>query len=148
MNRKTLSITAVVAAFCPLWVQILEAQVRSPEERLDVIETARSLVYPDFKSLEDLTEGVVTHPFFPRRDTAIPGQTTQSALARIASGISVEGTIQMGGERYLLLQGRRVGSGDYLPVQYEGRTYQVRIEEVTASSYKLRLNDEEIEKNL
>lgn len=148
MNSQTLLITAVVTALCLPWVQNLEAQVRSPEDRLEVIETARSLVYPDLKSLEDLTEGAVTHPFFPRRDAAIPGETTQSALARIASGISVEGTIQMGGVRYLLLQGRRVGPGDYLPVQFEGRTYQVRIEEVTASSYKLRLNDEEIEKNL
>jgi hypothetical protein len=149
MNKKRLLIILVSAFLSALSVQTLQAQVRTPDDRLNVISKARLLVYPDLRTLEEMTEGMVTHPFHPRADTLVaPGETTRSVLARIASGISVDGSIQMGGVRYLLLQGRRVGPGDYLPVQHEGRTYQVRIEAVTASSYTLRLNDEEIENNL
>ncbi len=149
MNKKRILIILVAAVFFALSDQTLQAQVRTPEDRLNVISKARSLVYPESRTLEEMTEGMVAHPFYPRADTVVaPGETTRSILAQIASGISVDGSIQMGGVRYLLLQGRRVGPGDYLPVQHEGRTYQVRIEAVTASSYKLRLNDEEIENNL
>ena len=149
MKEKRLLIVLVSAVLSVLSVQALQAQVRSPEDRLNVISKARLLVNPELKTLEEATEGIVMHPFHPRADIVVePGETTRSILARIASGISVDGSIQMGGVRYLLLQGRRVGPGDYLPIQFEGRTYQVRIEAVTASSYTLRLNDEEIENNL
>jgi hypothetical protein len=120
-------------------------QVAPPETREAVLEGVRAVVEAEVTSIDALLEGVVAHPFHARMD-AVAG--TSTGLARIAERLSPDGTMQMGGRRFLLFDGRRLGAGEYLSVEYEGRTYEVQVVEITASSYTLRMNDEEIERNL
>ncbi len=122
------------------------AQVASPESREEFLASARSLVEPEVPSLETLIEGGVAHPFHPRMEEVT--EDVVGRLADIAQRLSPDGTITMRGRRFLLLEGRPVGAGEYLVVEYEGRAYEVLVVEITASSFTLRLNDEELERNL
>ncbi len=144
--KRELIILALLAAGG--FLATANAQVRAPEDRLAVLETARTTLEPEVRPFGELVNDIVQHPFHPRMDSPVEGPAVRTTLAEIAGGIRIDGSIQMGGVRYLLVHGRRVGPGEYLPVEYEGRTYQLRVEEIRASSVTLRLNDEEIERNL
>jgi Ni/Co efflux regulator RcnB len=69
---------------------------------------------------------------------------TEQLLARAAESIRPQGTMLIGSEPYLLLDGRRYKSGDSISVNIDGLGVQVTVSSIQRNSYTLRLNDQEL----
>jgi hypothetical protein len=69
---------------------------------------------------------------------------TEQLLARAADSIRPQGTMLIGSEPYLLLDGRRYKSGDSISVNVDGLGVQVTVSSIQRNSYTLRLNDKEL----
>jgi hypothetical protein len=65
-------------------------------------------------------------------------------LAAIAPGISPTGTMLIGAEPYLLMDGRRFRVGDQISVTFEGLVHQVVLSSIERNSYTLRLKESEL----
>ncbi len=145
---KTIITTLTVLLTAAFVAVPVRAQVTLPDDREALLETARSILEPEAADLDELLDGIVLHPFLPRMDVVADETAPAAGLTEITLNLVPDGTISMGGRSFLLFEGRPVGVGEYLSVEYRGRTYQVEVTGISTSSYTLRMNDEEIEKNL
>jgi hypothetical protein len=76
-----------------------------------------------------------------------PVQDTRSGsdvLESIAQHIHPTGTMLIGSEPYLLVDGKRFKDGDSLTLTVDGLIYTVTITKIERNSYTLRLNDDEL----
>jgi len=71
----------------------------------------------------------------------------ETLLARAADSIRPQGTMLIGEEPYLLLDGRRFKAGDTIPVTIDGVGLQVTVTSIQRNSYTLRLNDKELRRD-
>ncbi|HVU26079.1 MAG TPA: hypothetical protein VHE13_18250 [Opitutus sp.] len=70
--------------------------------------------------------------------------TDRDFLDLIASRILPSGTLQVGGESWLVFGQKRVRPGDHFTVSYDGNDYDLELVAVDRTSFTLRLNQEEI----
>lgn len=121
--------------------------------RLDAIKKADEFLAIRPANSEELTADL-TDPFYPEvkrvRDKK-PGTVEPAVvvspellLARAAESIKPQGTMLIGSEPYLLLDGKRYKAGDLIPVTIDGVGVQVTITSIQRNSYTLRLNDQEL----
>lgn len=73
---------------------------------------------------------------------AAPTWRGPDLLARLASRIPSTGTISIGGSPMLLLGQKRLKVGDTYPISFEGQTYEVSIEAVTATTFTIRRGED------
>ena len=64
------------------------------------------------------------------------------------SQVNPTGTMMVDGENYLLLGGKRYKTGAQLPVTLDGIVYTIVISAIDGKSYTLRLNQEELTRQL
>jgi len=122
--------------------------------RVDVIKKADELL-----ALQPADSAALTaelgDPFYPtvkRLRDKKPGAEPVSIdpkylLARAAESIKPQGTMLIGDEPYLLLDGKRYKSGDAIPVTIDGAGYQITVTSIQRNSYTLRLNDQELRRD-
>lgn len=65
-------------------------------------------------------------------------------LERIMDNIRPSGTLVLGGQPYLLFREKRLKVGDTLTIAFEGADHTLVITGIDRTSFKLRLNNEEI----
>jgi len=68
-------------------------------------------------------------------------------LSRAADSIRPQGTMLIGDEPYLLLDGKRYKAGDIIPVTVDGVGVQVTVTSIQRNSYTLRLDDKELRRD-
>lgn len=82
-----------------------------------------------------------------RRATQAPVSrptTDRELLTIVAQQLRPNGVVSMGGELILMLGGRKLRSGDKLPVTYEGQTFNLTLSAIERTQFTLRLNRDEI----
>ncbi|BET66383.1 hypothetical protein ASA1KI_13010 [Opitutales bacterium ASA1] len=131
--------------------------VVSAGRRLDTLKTAEQAIQrvpTDWKQIV----ADVADPFFPAQapvetiatDTGEvvtaqkPAKSSEEILSAVAPRIAPTGTMLIGAEPYLLIGGRRYGSGDQISVTFEDTVYAVTITSIERNSYTLRLEDKEL----
>ena len=65
-------------------------------------------------------------------------------LQRIAAGIKPSGVMMLGGSPLLLIREKKLKVGDNLTITFEGNAYTLVVTGIDRTSFKLRLNNEEI----
>lgn len=150
--RLIIGLLAVGAlGFCP----VVRGQVSNPTKREKVIELARSLLAksPQKASLP----AKLVDPFNPEALAApppTPGAKPAEAprgtasdreiLRQVAPSIEPSGVMMFGSERLLLFGEKKLKVGDTLTITFEGKKYLLVIAGIGQSSFKIRLNNEEI----
>lgn len=120
-----------------------------PERRAPAVELASRLAEPgDLPPLasEPVPPFRWIDPERPHEPAAsgVPRTTPRDVLIGIASRIEPSGTIILGGEPILLFGQKKLKVGDKLTVTYQGSDYELDITAIERTTYKLRLNGEEI----
>lgn len=83
------------------------------------------------------TSGVVAPPE--------PTETSDRArLEELAKQVTPSGFIQLSGVPILLFGQKKLKVGDTYSITFEGKPYELQITEIERTSFKLRLNNEEI----
>ena len=123
--------------------------------RLDALKKADELLAAVPANSEGLTSELLD-PFYPglkrARDKKVePTEPAvidpQVLLKRAADTIMPQGTMLIGTEPYLLLDGKRYKAGDIISVTVDGVGVQVTVSSIQRNSYTLRLNDQELRRD-
>jgi hypothetical protein len=98
--------------------------------------------------------GDLTNPFDPGakaiKDSAgqkpdrPPASSDRETLEKIASTIKASGMMMMRGQPLLLVREKKLKVGDNLKVNFEGFDYVVVVTAIEPTSFRLRLNREEV----
>lgn len=123
--------------------------------RLDALKKADELLTAVPANSEQLT-AELADPFYPGlkrakdkkpEDTAPAVIDPQLLLKRAAQAIMPQGTMLIGTEPYLLLDGKRYKAGDKISVTVDGVGVQVTVSSIQRNSYTLRLDDHELRRD-
>jgi len=125
--------------------------VLPPVRRVEALKRATELLANRPIDSEALT-AELPDPFYPEvkrvRDKKLGAPTAVGSadqlLRRAAEQINPAGTMLIGTEPYLLLNGRRFKAGDIIPVNIDGVGVQITILSIQRNSYTLRLEDQEL----
>ena len=80
----------------------------------------------------------------PTGEAAHVKASDSEILQEIASRITPSGMVMFGGEPMLLFREKRLKVGDSLTITFEGTDYVVVISAIDQTSFKIRLNSDEI----
>jgi hypothetical protein len=75
-------------------------------------------------------------------------RSDREILRALAPQIEPSGYFVVGGEPVLLVNGQRVRTGDAVTLNFEGLVYQVAISSIESNSFTLRLNQQELRREL
>jgi hypothetical protein len=128
--------------------------VLNPSKRQTTLDLAAQLLAARENPAEKLPAELVD-PFnplgfaTPAKPSAVvrragPVSSDLDLLERIAPHITPSGALMLNGEPVLLFREKKLKVGDTLTITFEGATYMVVITAVDRSSFKIRLNREEI----
>src|SRR5690606_37790247 len=96
---------------------------------------------PDEPEAETVSETVAENAPVPEvKDLPDEGIVLQA----IAGQLTPSGVMEIGSRVVLLFGERRVASGDFIPVHYQGREYRIQVMSTSSRSFTLRLNREVI----
>lgn len=139
----------------PWFCLAARGQVSNPTQREKTIELAQRLLNKPSQtaSLPDK----LTDPFNPEtlaapapmpgaKGTEVPqGVASDRAILReVAPSIEPSGVMMFGNERLLLFGEKKLKVGDTLTITFEGKKYLIVVAGIGQSSFKIRLNNEEI----
>ena len=153
--RQRIFLTCIV---CALVVgPVSRAQdVSNPTQRQASLDLAAKLLAAKANPAAALPEDLVD-PFNPtalagpaltvKPGTGVPVTAASSSteiLQRIAAGIKPSGVMMLGGSPLLLIREKKLKVGDNLTITFEGNDYTLVVTGIDRTSFKLRLNNEEI----
>ncbi len=136
---------------------VATAQVSTPKARDEAVAAAAKLAKQD--SSTAAPAAVAVDPLNPPKENLLwdydpdakktqvsrdPGEVVR-ALAKM---IEPTGSVNLGGEPYLLFTERRQKIGDILPVSLDGVEYSVEIVSITPTRFRIRYNGQEAERTI
>ncbi len=132
----------------PGWAAFGQGRATSPAKRQAVLEQAAKLLAPRTDPMASLPDGLV-NPFNPaasrKSGVSAPAAVSDRELVeRIAARIAPSGAMMFGDHPILLLGEKKLKVGDPLTINFEGADYVVVITDVTPTSFRVRLNREEV----
>lgn len=152
--RRLLVCVLALGALVPLSPG--QGEVSSPTKRQTTLDLAARLLASQENSAPTLPAGLVD-PFNPSGFGAPPtpaagqpGEVSHAVasdrviLDKIAPSIAPSGMMSFGGQPILLFREKKLKVGDSLTITFEGTDYVVVITGIDQSSFKIRLNHEEI----
>lgn len=119
--------------------------------RADALKSADALLAVS-SAERPVVDPELPDPFYPTvkrtrkadAEPAAPALSTDYLIARAAESIKPQGTMLIGTEPYLLLDGKRFKAGDTIPVTVDGVGIQITVTSIQRNSYTLRLEDKEL----
>jgi hypothetical protein len=149
-------LVCVLALGAPGLISFGQEVISNPSKRQATLDLAAQLLAARENPTEKLPAELVD-PFSPPGLGAIPapsvvrsGDTVRASssdldiLEKIAPHITPSGSLMLNGQPVLLFREKKLKVGDSLTITFEGTTYVVVITAVDRSSFKIRLNREEI----
>ena len=131
-------------------LQLHGGDVASPGKRQATLDLASQLLAPRQNPASKLPDELV-NPFNPgfkvvANSNAVrtPSSSDREVLEKIASTITPSGMMMFGGRPLLLLREKKLRVGDNLKMNSDGFDYTVVITAIEETSFRLRLNHEEI----
>lgn len=132
--------------------------VIASQQRLNALERARELIAPRASTWKETTKEL-PDPFYRSKGARnldvgnLPPVTRaelsdRELLRKLAPQIEPSGYFVVGGEPVLLINGKRLKAGDTVNLNYEGLVYQVAISSIESNSFALRLNKQELRREL
>ncbi len=125
-----------------------QGRATSPANRQVSLELAAKLLAPRADPTATLPDGLV-NPFNPAASrksgvSAPAAVSDHDLLERIAARITPSGAMMFGAHPILLLGEKKLKVGDTLTINFDGADYVVVITDVTPTSFRVRLNREEL----
>jgi hypothetical protein len=125
-----------------------QGKIASPAKRQASLDLAAKLLAPRENAAASLPAGLA-NPFNPTasRKTGVSSSAARSdreILEGIAARITPTGAMMFGNSPLLLLREKKLKVGESLTIPFEGADYLVVITEITPTSFRVRLNREEI----
>jgi hypothetical protein len=134
-------------------VQLHGGDVSSVVKRQETLELAARLLSPRANSASQLPDEL-SNPFNPEvkviknSDGQVPKRPPVSSdrevLEKVAPGITPTGMMMLRGQPLLLFREKKLKVGDNMKVSFEGFDYVVVVTAIEPTSFRLRLNREEI----
>lgn len=162
MKILLLSITTV-AVTLSLFCLRGSGQVSTPENRLEVLDQIERFEIVPLRDVKDIYANALD-PFSPDEpekeeeedvvsepEVVAPVEVLvddEQILREISAQINPTGVLQLGSRNLLLFGERRVGAGDYVFGQHNGKEYQLQVLAVTRGDFTLQLNQEVISKRI
>ena len=154
MNVHRVLVCALVLG-APLSVAWGQSPVSAPGKRRAAVDLANQLLAARQDPTALLPAGLVD-PFNPPAigatasgpaktgDLARGGGSNHDLLQKLATFIKPSGVVQFGGPPMLLFHEKKLKVGDNLKITVEGVDYSVTISAIDQTSFKIRLNGEEV----
>jgi hypothetical protein len=154
------TVGAVGAAEAAKGAAVNSKAVLAPAKRLEALKLASRVLAPrtpTWKTTMDLTDPFFRQNFTREEEKVVEvdpnaGKSERSDLevleAAANAQINPTGTMMVDGENYLLLGGKRYKTGAQLPVTLDGIVYPITISAIEGKSYTLRLNEQELRRQL
>jgi len=126
--------------------------VSTPASRQDTLNLAARLLAPQPNPAAQLPDDLA-NPFDPGakvmklatgQKVDRPGSSDREILEKIAASIKASGVMTLRGQPVLLVREKKLRVGDILKVNLEGSDYVVVITAIEPTSFRLRLNREEV----
>jgi hypothetical protein len=149
-------LVGVLVLGAPLTVAWAQSPVSAPGKRQAALDQASLLLAPRQNPAASLPADLVD-PFNPPapgiQATSGPvkpgevvrgGVTNRDILQRLAPRITPSGVLLFGGQPMLLFREKRLKVGDTLKITVEGAEYSVTISAIDPTSFKIRLNGDEV----
>lgn len=140
-------------------ISIVAAQVAHGQsvpasaQRVVTLDLARTLLTTTPVKVE-ADDVMRKNPFGPRViEQSEPAQVVPVAvnvtsdrdvLVNVIDGITPSGTMMLGGSPILLFREKKFKVGDFLPIVFQGKSYELEIASIERTNFTLRLNKEEI----
>jgi hypothetical protein len=154
-------LVCVLALCAPLSIGLGQEAVSNPAKRQTTVDLATRLLGPQERPAAALPADLVdpfNPPGFGAQSTTTTttttggklGETTRGVssdreiLQKIATQIRPSGMLMFGGQPLLLFREKKLKVGDSLTITCEGTDYVVVISGIDQTSFKIRLNGEEI----
>jgi hypothetical protein len=133
--------------------------VLAPAKRIEALKLATQVLAPRSPTWKtttaSLSDPFIRTNFVPEEKPAeVEPEVKQSersdrdVLETAANTLNPTGTMMVDGENYLLLGGKRYKAGAQIAVTIDGIVYSVVISAIDGKSYTLRLNDQELLRQL
>ena len=155
MKPASLAISLLVLSVSP--VALAQGRgVSTPESRNAVLEKARAALAEravpaadEFRSLKDPfnppetdLKDLVVDPSIKPKDTGPKLLSDSDVLASLASNIKPTGSVEIGGEPYLLFGEKRLKVGDRYTVTKDGVDYAIVINSIEPNRFSIRYNSQ------
>jgi hypothetical protein len=131
-------------------MQLYGGEVVSSGKRQATLDLASQLLTVRKNPASELPDDL-TNPFNPgvkaadnQKPTRTPSSSDRDVLVKIASTIAPSGMMMFGGRPLLMLREKKLRVGDSLKLNLDGFDYIVVITAIDPTSFRLRLNREEI----
>jgi hypothetical protein len=137
-----------LAVCAPGLISFGQGKVSNPAKRQATLDLAGRLLAPRENPAAALPAALV-NPFNPAAtrksgDNKHVNASDHDILENIATRITPSGMMLLGGSPILLFREKKLKVGDSLTNNFEGTDYVVVITEINPTSFKVRLNREEI----
>ena len=155
MTTRLMPLVCVLAVCAPMSVGIGQ-EVSSSAKRQTTLDLATRLLAHEESSAASVSADVID-PFNPSGFGAPPANvgskpgeparlvsSEREILQKIAAQITPSGMVLFNGKPLLLFREKKLKVGDSLTITFEGTDYVVVIAGIDQTSFKIRLNREEI----
>ena len=145
---------SILAMSAPVFIGVGRGAVANPPKREATLELAAQLIVPRENPASKLPADLID-PFNPPGFGSVhavgkPGDAAHTAtsdreiLEKIAAQIKPSGMVVFNDNPLLLMREKKLKVGDTLTITFEGTDYVVVITAIERTSFKIRLNREEV----
>jgi hypothetical protein len=152
MKRMHHALIGLLVAFTGVW-PMNGAESSGSARRQQALELGTRLLAPRANPAANLPDSLV-NPFNPRIRSAKGsgdsksdrggGRSDREVLEKLAPTITPSGMMVLGGRPRLIFGEKKYGVGDTIKRTFEGADYAMVISAIEETSFRLRLNSEEI----
>ncbi len=137
-----------LALVAPGWMAFGQGTATSPAKRQAALALATKLLAARPDPAATLPAELL-NPFDPAASrksgvSARGASSDREIVERIAARITPSGAMMFGNQPILLLGEKKLKVGDSLTINFEGADYVVVITEISPTSFRIRLNREEV----
>jgi hypothetical protein len=120
-------------------------EVSVPAKRQETLSLAAKLLAPQTNPAAKLPDDLA-NPFDPgaKDIERPPSGSDRETLEKIAATIKASGMMMLRGQPLLLVREKKLKVGDNLKINFEGFDYVVVVTQIDQTSFRLRLNREEV----
>lgn len=156
--KAILSISFVLLASVASAADAAKGAVIAPAKRIEALKLAGQVLAPRAPTWKattvTLADPFVRTNFAPESKPAedptpkLPDRPDTEVLEAAANILNPTGSMMVDGENYLLIGSKRYKTGAQITVTIDGIVYSVKISAIEGKSYTLRLNEQELSRQL
>jgi hypothetical protein len=152
---KTVSYGLILAASGAGLLGAPLTDLQTPKQRATSVALANDLLAAKTNPAPTVEELARKNPFNPQiivpeaqvdenalRNAALQG--SRERFLAVAASLNPTGMVQIGGQPILLVGQKKFKVGDFIPIVFAGKTYELEVSMIDRTSFTLRSNGEDV----